>query len=89
MDESRLARPRCSVMDSSLIRGALYWPEHRALELSLASGRRYLYLGVPPEVAEGFAAAASKGSYFNRAIRGRFDCHPLRDEDRARRAVND
>jgi hypothetical protein len=76
-------------MDSSLIRGALYWPEHRALELCLTGGRRYLYLGVPPDVAEEFAAAQSKGSYFNRAIRGRFDCHPLRDEEPARRAVND
>lgn len=76
-------------MDSSLIRGALYWPEHGALELSLVNGRRYLYLGVPADVAEGFASASSKGSYFNRAIRGRFDCHPLRDETPARRAVND
>jgi hypothetical protein len=76
-------------VDSSLIRSALYWPEHRALELCLSGGRRYLYLGVPAEIAEGFASAASKGSYFNQAIRGRFDCHPLRDERPARRAVND
>lgn len=76
-------------MDSSLIRTARYWPEHKALELCLASGRRYLYLGVPSDVAEGFAAATSKGSFFNRAIRGRFDCHPLRDEDVQKRAVND
>lgn len=76
-------------MDSSLISGALYWPEHKALELCLTSGRRYLYLGVPPEVAEGFAAAHSKGAFFNRAIRGRFDCHPLRDESSRKRAVND
>ena len=76
-------------MDSSLINGALYWPEHRALELCLASGRRYLYLGVPAEVAEGFAEGPSKGAYFNRAIRGRFDCHPLRDQKPTPRAVND
>lgn len=76
-------------MDSSLIRGARYWPKHRALELSLSGGRRYLYLGVPAEVAQGFADATSKGSYFNRAIRGRFDCHPLRDEEPRRHAVND
>lgn len=76
-------------MDSSLINGALYWPEHKALELCLSSGRRYLYLGVPAEVAEGFAAAPSKGAFFNRAIRGRFDCHPLRDRTATKRAVND
>ncbi|WP_300973450.1 KTSC domain-containing protein [Sphingomonas sp. LHG3406-1] len=76
-------------MDSSLIRGALYWPEHRALEICLAGGRRYLYLGVPADVAERFSAAPSKGAYFNRAIRGRFDCHALRDETEPKRAVND
>jgi lysyl-tRNA synthetase class 2 len=77
-------------MDSSLIRSALYWPDHRAMELCLASGRRYLYLGVPPELAEGFQRAASKGGYFNRHIKGRFDCHPLRDEPPPkRRAAND
>lgn len=76
-------------MDSSLINGARYWPDHRALELCLSSGRRYLYLGVPAEIAQGFAAATSKGAFFNRAIRGRFDCHALRDEIPKRRAVND
>jgi hypothetical protein len=76
-------------VDSSLIRSALYWPEHKALELCLAGGRRYLYLGVPAAVADGFAAAKSKGHYFNRSIRGRFDCHALRDEPAERRAVND
>lgn len=77
-------------MDSSLIRGARYWPDHRALEVCLAGGRRYLYLGVPESIAEGFTQATSKGSYFNRAIRGRFDCHALKDEDKPRRrAVND
>ena len=41
--------------------------------------------------AEAFARAESKGSFFNRAIRGRFDCHALLNEheERRRRAVND
>lgn len=76
-------------MGSSLIRGARYWPEHRALELCLANGRRYLYLGVGQDIADGFARAPSKGTFFNRAIRGRFDCHALRDEPSHKRAVND
>jgi hypothetical protein len=75
-------------VDSSLIQGALYWPEHRALELKLNGGRRYLYLGVPAEVAEEFARATSKGSFYNESIKGRFDCHALRDEPR-QRAMND
>ena len=76
-------------MDSSLIRGARYWPDHKALELSLAGGRRYLYLGVPAQTADEFARAESKGAYFNRTIRGQFDCHQLCDEPEQRRAVND
>lgn len=76
-------------MDSSLIRAANYWPEHKALELCMAGGRRYLYLGVPAEIARAFADATSKGAFFNRAIRGKYDCHALRDEEVRRRAVND
>jgi hypothetical protein len=72
-------------MDSSLIRAARYWPDTCALELCFAGGRRYLYLGVPEQLARGFAEASSKGTYFNQAIRGRFDCHPLKDEPSARR----
>ena len=59
------------------------------MEICFSSGRRYLYLGVPMKVAEDFSRSASKGSFFNRVIKGRYDCHPLRDEERHRRAVND
>lgn len=79
-------------MASSLIRGARYWPDTQALELCFVGGRRYLYVGVPPSVATGFQGAASKGEYFNRAIKGRFDCHPLKDQGPAERrlaAAND
>jgi hypothetical protein len=76
-------------MDSSLIREARYFPDHKALELCLSGGRRYLYLGVPADVAEEFAGAPSKGTFFNQVIRGRFDCHPLRDAPEQRRAAND
>ncbi len=70
---------------SSLIHGARYWPDTCALELRFAGGRRYLYLGVPPDLAEGFAQAPSKGAFFNGAIKGQFDCHPLKDDPEARR----
>lgn len=66
-------------MASSLIRGARYWPEREALELRFAGGRRYLYLGVPEDLAARFQQAPSKGRFFNAAIKGRFDCHALRD----------
>ncbi|RST30042.1 KTSC domain-containing protein [Sphingomonas ginkgonis] len=74
---------------SSLITGAQYWPDERALELSFVSGRRYIYLGVPPLIADGFAAANSKGVFFNRRIKGRFTCHELAPERRRRQVAND
>ena len=67
---------------SSLIHGARYWPDTCALELCFEGGRRYLYLVVPQSVVDGFSRAASKGAYFNRVIKGQYDCHPLKDDAR-------
>lgn len=64
-------------MPSTAIRQAIYDPQARALTLTFVTGRRYRYLAVPAAVAEGFAAARSKGGYFNRRIRDRFDFEEL------------
>ena len=76
---------------STLISAARYWPDDRALELCFTGGRRYLYLGVPQTVADAFTRSASKGRFFNEAIKGRFSCHELASEavPRRRRAAND
>lgn len=78
-------------MASSLIRDARYWPNERALELCFATGRRFLYLGVPPRIADEFVGAPSKGRFFNQAIKGRFLCHELASPaaPRKARAAND
>ena len=59
-------------MPSSVIRAAFYRPEEAVLDIVFTTGRRYLYHGVPPRVAERFAAAFSKGRYFNAHIRDRY-----------------
>ena len=64
-------------MASSLIDGAWYLPERRELDLLLVGGRRYRYSQVPPDVAQGFVAASSKGGFYNREIRNRFPCREL------------
>ena len=69
-------------MESSLVRAAHYYPDERALELTFAGGRRYLYLGVPPSLADAFQQSESKGGFFNRSIKGRFICHELKPERR-------
>jgi hypothetical protein len=57
-------------MPSTIIRSFEYRPESRELEILFTTGRRYLYSNVPPEAAEAFRAAFSKGRHFNARIRG-------------------
>ena len=60
-------------MPSTVIRAAHYRPDTGMLDILFTTGRRYLYHRVPPEEAERFAAAFSKGRYFNAHIRDRYD----------------
>ncbi|MEO6255311.1 MAG: KTSC domain-containing protein [Sphingomicrobium sp.] len=64
----------------SVIRGAWYLPERQQLDLLFISGRRYIYSNVPMAVASGFAAAESKGRFYNSEIR---NCFPCREVERA------
>lgn len=59
-------------MPSKIIRAFDYRPEEQALEVLFTTGRRYLYTGVPPQAAERFRAAFSKGRHFNARIRGHY-----------------
>lgn len=64
-------------MPSTVIRRFDYDPASATLTVRFVTGRRYAYAGVPPAVAERFAAAFAKGRFFNRAIRDRYPCHEL------------
>ena len=59
-------------MPSTVIRSFAYRPEARELEVLFTTGRRYLYLEVPPEAAEALRAAFAKGRHFNRHVRGHY-----------------
>ena len=59
-------------MPSTVIRRFDYRADARELEIWFTTGRRYLFHDVPPEAAEAFRAAFSKGAHFNRRIRGRY-----------------
>ena len=66
-------------MPSTVIKRFNYRAETSELEILFVTGRRYLYTDVPPEEADAFRAAFSKGSYFNRQIRDRYACRELVD----------
>lgn len=61
-------------MPSSVIRQAHYDPEREILDIVFTTGRRYLYHRVPPDAADAFRAAFSKGRHFNAHVRGRYAC---------------
>ena len=46
--------------------------EHVRTLIEFTTGRRYVYYDVPPDVADSFRSAFSKGRYFNARIRDRY-----------------
>jgi hypothetical protein len=70
-------------MPSSVIRRFVYDETEGALWVEFVTGRRYVYSGVPHEVADAFRSAFSKGVYFNTRIRDRFPCREITREDQA------
>lgn len=61
-----------TAVESSTLATVGYDEGGRLLELEFRSGAVYRYFAVPAAVHESLLAAGSKGSYFNREIRGRY-----------------
>jgi hypothetical protein len=61
-------------LDSTTLAAAAYDGRCERLELDFRDGTRYAYTGVPPNLYLDLLRADSKGSFFNRHIRGRFPC---------------
>ncbi len=60
-------------MPSSAIRSYSYDAAEHRLDITFVSGERYSYFAVPQAIAAGLRRALSKGRYFQRHIRDRFD----------------
>jgi hypothetical protein len=69
-------------MPSTVIRRYVYCPDDGQLWVEFVSGRRYVYSGVPQQVADALGSAFAKGVYFNTRIRDRFDCREVTQEDK-------
>ena len=59
-------------MPSTVIRRFAYDESEAQLWVEFVTGRRYVYSGVPSEVADALRCAFAKGVYFNTRIRDRF-----------------
>ncbi|MDB5708989.1 MAG: hypothetical protein JWL96_1059 [Sphingomonas bacterium] len=66
-------------MPSSVIRSFDYDPADQRLDIRFVSGRHYSYLAVPQREVEAMRRAFSKGGFFNRRIRDRYDFVERRD----------
>ncbi|MCZ2146467.1 MAG: KTSC domain-containing protein [Bryobacterales bacterium] len=61
-----------TAVESTTLTTVAYDQARELLQLEFRSRAIYQYSGVPPAVHEALLEAPSKGSYFNRFIRGRF-----------------
>jgi len=61
-----------TAVESSTLTTIAYERTRGLLQLEFNSRALYQYFGVPAAVYEGLLRASSKGTYFNRAIRGKF-----------------
>ena len=68
-------------MPSTVIRRFVYDQTAGNLWVEFTTGRKYVYSGVPNEVAQAFRAAFSKGVYFNTRIRDSFPYREIVHED--------
>ena len=59
-------------VESTTLSTVAYDAERELLQLEFRHGTIYQYFSVPADVHEALLSAPSKGSYFNRLIRGRF-----------------
>ena len=59
-------------VESTTLRALAYDGGRGILQLEFGTRAIYHYYGVPAAIYEALLGASSKGSYFNRVIRGRF-----------------
>ncbi len=69
-------------MASSVIRSFSYDAARNELSITFVSGKIYVYQLVPKGVYEAFAAAPSKGAYFNQYIRDRYPFREIAERER-------
>jgi len=60
---------------SAFIGLVTFTPDGETMTITMTNtGTTYNYCGVPPRIFDNFRDSPSKGKYYNRAIKGQFDC---------------
>jgi len=63
---------RIAIGDSSTLAKIVYDEAAALLQLEFCNRKTYQYFDVPVAIHQALLSAPSKGTYFNKAIRGRF-----------------
>lgn len=71
----------CVRLDSTTLVAAAYDERRETLQLDFHDGTRYLYSGIAPTLYRELLHATSKGSFFNRRIRGCFSYAKIPSEN--------
>jgi len=77
---------RVVAVESSTLAAVGYDTDRKLLKVEFSSRAVYHYFGVPAAVHQSLLKASSKGTFFNRSIRGRFpyrrvsECSPAQHE---------
>ena len=79
---------RVTAVESATLATVAYDKARGLLQLEFRSRAIYQYFDVPAAVHEGLLGAPSKGSYFNRFIRGRYAYSPASHGRRGGRPGN-
>lgn len=70
-----------NVINSTALVRVDYDAGRELLRIEFHDRTTYIYLGVPADVHDGLVVAPSKGTYFNRVIRGRYRSLPATTAD--------
>jgi hypothetical protein len=68
-----MPKPEMQLVESSNIWQIGYDAENKTLYIKFNKGGLYSYEDVPVDVWEAFDSSSSKGQFFYKAIKGRFD----------------
>ena len=65
---------------SSLLKESIYDFDSKTLEVTFQNGAKYMYTNIDAETYQEFSAVESKGSYFGKNIRGKFEYQKVEED---------
>ncbi len=65
---------------SSLLKESIYDFDSKTLEVTFQNGAKYMYTNIDAETYQEFSTVESKGSFFGKNIRGKFEYKKIEED---------